>query len=260
MDFTLPSSMDKRLEALFSCYNLVVANDGPTHLNPDGCQSKLDVMVEPEHDRHLDDPVMIPIGFSDHKLLKARLRCRSPRLTTTYNCRDFKHLNVAEFCSYLTSLPSWTTTISDPDVATRQLDADLLNAVDRYAPLRSHTRRFGQLRSPWLTNDCVIAKRNRRFLERKFAALELTPTDWSTEGPAERLVSFSVKPALPMLGRYSKNSVIIRGNCGGPSSHYFILNISDNGLTAEILSCWLRALVHSSSTKWQLQRKQFASA
>jgi len=71
--------------------------------------------------------------------------------------------------NFLLTLPSWTSPSLDPDAGARQLDSDLKNTLDKFAPLRTRSRRVGQLKCPWLTPECVAAKRNRRRLERRFA-------------------------------------------------------------------------------------------
>ena len=82
-------------------------------------------------------------------------------------CRDYHKIDLSLFRSFLVSLPSWTAPATDPDIAARQLDADLRFALDKFAPMRRRRRRLGCSKCPWLTPECVAAKRNRR-LERRF--------------------------------------------------------------------------------------------
>ena len=165
-----PDRVDSRLDVLLSCYNLVAVNDGPTHLHHNGLLNKLDLMFECESDRRLSEVKTVIVGFSDHRLLKARLRChRVQTATATYSYRDYKRMDIVGLRRFLLSRPSWTSPASDPNVVAAQLDVDLQRAIDKFAPVRTRSKRPSQSKSPWLTTECVAAKRDRRRLERQFA-------------------------------------------------------------------------------------------
>ena len=165
-----PDCVDTRLDVLLSCYNLVAVNDGPTHLHHNGRLNKLDLMFECESDRRLSEVKTAIVGFSDHRLLKARLRChRVQTATATYSYRDYKRMDIVGLRRFLLSRPSWTSPASDPNVVAAQLDVDLQTAIDKFAPVRTRSKRPSQSKSPWLTTECVAAKRDRRRLERQFA-------------------------------------------------------------------------------------------
>jgi Endonuclease-reverse transcriptase len=172
-DFNCPGetadTINSRLDVLLSCYNQVVVNEGPTHVHFDGGQNKLDLMFENDADRYLSDVSTVSAGFSDHRLVIARLRHRRPpAIATQCTYRDFKRVDMLSFRSFLLTLPSWTTPAADPDVASMQLDTDLRCAVNKFVPLRTHTRRLGKSKNPWMTPECVARKRYRRRLEGRF--------------------------------------------------------------------------------------------
>lgn len=56
-DFNCPSissdTVYHRLMALLECYNLVAVTNGTTNMKPDSVWSNLDLIIEPENDRHL---------------------------------------------------------------------------------------------------------------------------------------------------------------------------------------------------------------
>ena len=87
---------------------------------------------------------------------------------TSFPCRDFNNMDVQSFRRFPLSLPSWSSPMTDPDTAALQLDIDLRRDADKLAPLRTRARRIGQSRSPWLTPECIAARRSRRRLERQF--------------------------------------------------------------------------------------------
>ena len=66
-------TVDARLSALLSCYNVMAANSGPMHLHSDGGRSMLDLINEFEGSRRLAPATATTIGFSDHSLLTTSL-------------------------------------------------------------------------------------------------------------------------------------------------------------------------------------------
>jgi len=86
---------------------------------------------------------------------------------TQYSYRDIKNMDVDSFRAYLRSSVSFANPPTDPDDIVIQLEDDLHNALETCAPLRSKRRRVGRSRVPWLTPECITAKRIRRRLERR---------------------------------------------------------------------------------------------
>lgn len=159
-----------RQTAWLSCYDLVSVNDGPTRMHHDGGLSRLDLIVEPSKPRRLSVPKTVLVGFSDHKLLKAVLSCsRPPAASATYSYRDLKHIDILSFRAHLRQSTSLRSPPEDPDEIVRQLHVDLRSVLDRFAPLRTRTKRQGKVENRWLSDAAVQAKRIRRKLERRYS-------------------------------------------------------------------------------------------
>ena len=165
-----PDRVDSRLSTWTSCYNLVIVNDGPTHLNYDGNMSKLDVIIEPETDRHLNAATTVPVGFSDHNLVTSKLKCtRYKAPTSTYTFRDLRRLDMAAFRDFIRCSASYVSPPADPDELAGLLNSDLKAALDRFAPLHTRTRRTSKPETRWLTKEAREAKQKRRRLERRYS-------------------------------------------------------------------------------------------
>jgi hypothetical protein len=162
-----PEAIDTRLDTLLTCYNLVVTNDGPSHLHYDGSQSKLDLMFERDENRRLSEVTTVVVGFSDHRLVKACRRAPAAVVKRTY--REYRRFDIDGFRQYLRSLPTWSASAADPDVSAMQLESDLKSAIDKFAPVRTTLKPPDRSRCPWLTADCIQAKRDRCRLERQFS-------------------------------------------------------------------------------------------
>lgn len=84
-----PDAFYQRLVTLLSFYNITMVNCGPTRINPaTGKWSTLDVIMELESGCRLGSPATTDIGFSDHSLIIAQLRCRRPpahKVTCTFH-------------------------------------------------------------------------------------------------------------------------------------------------------------------------------
>lgn len=173
-------------------------------------------MIETDDGGHLCDVSTVSTGFSDHCLLKARLNCGRERTPVTrYSYRDIKNMDVDSFRAYLRSSVSFANPPTDPDDIVIQLEDDLHNALETYAPLRSKRRRVGRSRVPWLTPECITAKRKRRRLERWLKRIldrkvTVSPIDARVEKPAV----CSGKLDQPTHVTNSSNSVTTQGNCG----------------------------------------------
>jgi len=116
--------------------NEAAVNSGPTHLNFDGGMSKLDLLPEYTDNSRLSAAATVPVGFSDHRLVRAELCCTmSPPPVVEYTYRDLKRLNITTFRARVLGSKLWTSLPDDPDIAADQLAADLQSALDRCAPL-----------------------------------------------------------------------------------------------------------------------------
>ena len=90
-DFNMPGKsakdIDERLSTWLSCFNLAAVNDEPTHRHSNGSESRLDVIIEPENGRRVSSVTVIPVCYSDHRLVKATLDCARPHLVkATLDC------------------------------------------------------------------------------------------------------------------------------------------------------------------------------
>ena len=92
-DFNCPGSssdgVDDCLTTLLSCFSLMAVNLGPTRMHRYRGESMLYLIIEPEHIRRISLTSVIPMGYSDHLLVKAELNC-APQLakSVTYSYRD----------------------------------------------------------------------------------------------------------------------------------------------------------------------------
>ena len=115
------------------------------------------------------------------------------------NCYVFtfiKDIDVEKFRDTLLTTASWCLPLSsDPDSIAVQLDADLHTVLDDFAPMRTRTRRGGHRKTPRLTDDCILAKRDRRRLERRFARSR-TDTDLTVYRRSCRNTSKLLRDAL----------------------------------------------------------------
>ena len=163
-------TIDARLSALLSCYNVVAVNSGPTYLHSDCGRSMLDLIIESEESRRLAPATATTTGFSDHSLLTTRLQCTNlPTQKVTHTYRNFRHMDATAFRLSMRHTASFTTPSSDPDIAAEQLTRDLKAVLERYAPLKSRTTRLGSSDMRWMTPKAVSARKERRRMKRRYA-------------------------------------------------------------------------------------------
>ena len=113
---------------------------------------------------------MIPVSYSDHRLVKAELQCaRPPVPAVTYSYRDYRWMDMAAVRKSLQKSVSMLSPPVDLDDVVKQLDDDLSAALDRHAyTLRTRKRRQGK-NNNWLSSEAVAAKQHRPRLERRFS-------------------------------------------------------------------------------------------
>jgi len=212
--WSLITSSAVKLGVLLSSFNLEVVNDGPTHVHSNGSQNKLDLLFESDADRRLSTVSTLTVGFSDHRLINGRFHRRRPEtVTSSFASRDHKNIDLMLFRSFLLTLPSWVSPAADSDVAACQLDTDLTSAMDKFAPLRMRRRRLGHTKCPWLTLECVAAKRERRRLERRFVRSR-SDADRAAYRRVCRETSLPIQNQ-PTSAVNSKNRAVTLGNFGG---------------------------------------------
>ena len=68
-----PSEIDKRFATWLSCYNFLAVNERPTHLHSNVFKGRLDLIIESEKTRRLSSVRTIPVGYSNHHLMKVTL-------------------------------------------------------------------------------------------------------------------------------------------------------------------------------------------
>ena len=112
-NFNLPRKsamgIDERLSTWLSCFNLTAVNDELTHLHTNRSESGLDLIIELEKCRRVSSVSVIPVCYSDHRLVKATLDCaRSTAPRTTYNYQDFRRMDTAAFAAYIRKTDSLT--------------------------------------------------------------------------------------------------------------------------------------------------------
>ena len=91
-----------------------------SRMHHDGSLSRLDMIAEPSERSRLSAPATVLVGLSDHRLLKAVLRCtRPPAPSVIYTYCDLKSIDVPAFCAYLRQSPSVTSPSEDPDEIVR---------------------------------------------------------------------------------------------------------------------------------------------
>lgn len=97
------TAVDPRLDMTLFSYNISIINDDATRLNPrGGSMSKLDVIVESNNDRQLCEVETIPVGFSDHWLLRAQFHHQSrPAVTVMYQYRNWRQVDITVFRQHL---------------------------------------------------------------------------------------------------------------------------------------------------------------
>jgi len=152
----------RRLHELFASYGLSCCVSSPTHDRG----GLVDVVVT-----RADSPASVEIidpGFSDHRLLRWSCGLHKPAPvyeSTTY--RPWRRLDVDRFRDELhQSALCRDVTSTDVNELAELYEVELLAIFDRILPMRTSTRRR-RPSDPWFDDDCRIAKRSCRKLERR---------------------------------------------------------------------------------------------
>ena len=115
-DFNCPGvtcdCVDTRLTAALACYSLKIVNEGPTRLNYDGDQNKLDVIIETDDGGHLCDVYLLSVQVSQTTVYWKRVWTHA---MTRYSYGDIKNMDVDSFRASLRSSVSFTNPPTDPN-------------------------------------------------------------------------------------------------------------------------------------------------
>lgn len=165
-------SIDPTVSTTFNDFNLTQHVRSATRFNPDHL---LDVFITDE--RLIVNNVRVePAGrASDHCLIVADIRAKAvaSRPPVTVNFRRVCDIDVADFerrlrQSVLFSAPS---TMANDFV--EQMKEVVTAILDDVAPLQSVRRRSPKVATRWLSRDAVLAKRERRRLEKRWQRTRL---------------------------------------------------------------------------------------
>jgi len=118
--------------------HLRIPNEGPTRLNYIGEMSKLDLIIAPEENKRLKTSAVIPVGFSDHSMLMSiavmskHEQVRTASMTVTVCTPKLSGI----FCATPAALFLLQKILTSKQIYS--------TALDRFAPLRTHTRRMSK--------------------------------------------------------------------------------------------------------------------
>ena len=70
-------------------------------------------------------------------------------------------MDVSAFAAYLRQTISSTCPSPDVDEFVSQLETDISTGLDRFAPIRTETKRPGRLGNRWLSTEANEAKKER---------------------------------------------------------------------------------------------------
>ena len=84
------------------------------------------------------------------------------------NIKYYRKIKTSAFSAYQWRSKSILSLPDDPDEAIQQLDTDLISGLDRFAPLKTRTRRQGNQKSNWLSAEVLAAKKERHRLKRRY--------------------------------------------------------------------------------------------
>ena len=164
---------DRPDDQMVSCLNNTLAAYGmsnrvtaPTH----NLGGSLDVVISRD-----DLPVprvdIVDVGLSDHHLLRWSAPLARPcPVYVSVTSRPWRRLDATAFREALLASPlcrpdSWSAL--DVDGLANLYDAEITTIVNRLLPVRTVRRRF-RASDPWFDDDCRVAKRLTRSLEREF--------------------------------------------------------------------------------------------
>ena len=155
-----PNELDEWFATWLSCYNFLAVNEGPIHLHSNESEDRLDLIIEPEKTRHLSSVKKIPVGYSDHRLVKLTLDCaRSVTPWVMCNYHDFQRMDVCAFTSYLRQTITFIGASLDVDEAVHQFKQDITRGLDRFATICIKTKTLGRLGNKWRTTETNEAKK-----------------------------------------------------------------------------------------------------
>ena len=159
------STVYHRLTAVFSEFGLVQHVNEPTRGS-----RLLDVIAADAHVPIRNVRIIDSAGISDHCLITATvsIQLNSPTQVHTITSRDLSDFDCAKFEAIIRSSALFTAPSTDVNGFTDQLIDHVVSALDAVCPLRSRRRRLSSRRRQPLSSDAVIAKRERRRLERRW--------------------------------------------------------------------------------------------
>ena len=157
--------LSRCLTDVLESHGLVCRVTSPTH----DLGGVLDV-VATRDDLPAPSVDVLDVGLSDHRLLRwpAPLMRPAP-VYSTVTCRPWRQLDIDSFrdrlsSSLLCSADAWSD--RDVDDLARLYDDELTAVLDDVLPVRS-VRCRRRPSDPWFDNECRLAKRETRRLERK---------------------------------------------------------------------------------------------
>ena len=142
-------------------FNLRQHVTGPTHVKG----HTLDLFITP-HDVTYVTTVNVTEILSDHFSITAVLDFDLPKIppkTITY--RAISKINICDFQKDLAKSDLLLQPAKDSTSLYNQYHCVLSNLLEKHAPLKSKTC-SSRPRDPWITNDILVAKRNKRKLEK----------------------------------------------------------------------------------------------
>ena len=107
--------------------------------------------------------------LSDHSLVMCRVAAamnQSPVIKSTY--RDWKRLDLDLFRQRVQSSTVTFNPAQSVEAFASQLERDITMILDELSPIRSSARRAGKPDSRWLSPEAVVAKKERRKMERRW--------------------------------------------------------------------------------------------
>jgi len=156
------SSVDPGLAAVIDEFGLTQHVCSPTRNNNLLHMFASDSSVSVS-DVRIDDAGLM----SDHRLVAAKVSASVvARRAILTESRCIKDINTAEFERLLRESSVFTAPSSTVNSFADQIEAYVVEALDKVAPLRRRRRRPSKPATRWLSKDAVDAKRQRRRLER----------------------------------------------------------------------------------------------
>ena len=174
-DFNSPSTtttgqLNPQLSDLIVGMDMIQHVSGPTH-NRGGL---LDLIITPAQPVFVGPVAVNDLGISDHYMISTTLTIavpRAPCIITERRC--FATFDVDEFKRKLNE----ASVLMQPNHQTNefavQIRDDVVGILDAMAPVKRVTRRLGKRTNGWLNHDAILARRQRRRLERRYRRTRL---------------------------------------------------------------------------------------